>query len=63
MKLLTAKEVSEIIGCSAKTIYSWAETRHEGFPVYKFGKGRKSLIRFKPDEIEQWIQKCRVKDE
>jgi excisionase family DNA binding protein len=60
---LTVKDVAELLNCSEKTIYSWAEVRHEGFPAYKLGNGRKSLLRFKLDEIEQWVQKCKVRDE
>jgi len=63
MRLLTAKQVAEMIGCSEKTVYSWAETQYEGFPSRKLGTGRKSLRRFKPDEIEQWIEKWKVRNE
>ena len=57
MKLLTAKEVAEIIGCSEKTIYNWHQTGYAGFPAgIKFGKGRKSLLRFKLEKIVEWIQ-------
>jgi excisionase family DNA binding protein len=66
MKLLTAKEVADMIGCSAKTIYSWAETGLTEIPVIKIGTGRKSLLRFDPDEIrewlEQWKSRSRVKN-
>ena len=56
MKLLTAKEVAEIVGCSEKTVYSWAETGYTEIPAIKMGNGRKSLLRFDADEILKWIQ-------
>ncbi len=56
MKLLTAKEVADMIGCSAKTVYSWAETGYTEIPAIKIGQGRKSLLRFDPDEIHQWLE-------
>jgi excisionase family DNA binding protein len=56
MKLLTAKDVAKIIGCSEKTVYSWAETGYTKIPAIKIGNGRKSLLRFDADEIHKWIQ-------
>ncbi len=61
MKLLTAKEVAEILGCSEKTIYSWAETGCTEIPAIKIGNGRKSLLRFDPDEIHQWLERWKRK--
>jgi phage terminase Nu1 subunit (DNA packaging protein) len=56
-KLLTAKQVAEIICCSEKTIYSWAETGYAGIPVIKFGEGKKSLLRFDREKIMEWIRR------
>lgn len=56
MKLLTTKDVAQIIGCSEKTVYSWAETGYTEIPVIKIGNGRKSLLRFDEKEIHEWIQ-------
>lgn len=61
MTLLTAKEVAAIIGCSEKTIYSWAETGYAEIPVIKFGNGRKSLVRFDSADIELWITQWKTK--
>jgi excisionase family DNA binding protein len=52
-KLLTAEQVAEIICCSPKTIYSWAELGH--IPSIKIGVGRKALLRFDPDEVHAWL--------
>lgn len=56
MKLLTAKDVAEIIGCSEKTVYSWAQTGYTAIPAIKIGRGKKSLLRFDAAEIEKWIR-------
>ena len=46
-----------MLGCSDKTIYSWAETGYAQIPSIKIGNGRKSLLRFDPDEILQWLER------
>jgi excisionase family DNA binding protein len=52
MKLMTAKEVAQIIGASPKTVYQWAE---EGLiPHYKVN----GLLRFDLDEMLGWIGAC-----
>ena len=45
MKLLTVKEVSEIINAKPSTIYAWAESGT--LPCYKIG----GLLRFSEDDI------------
>lgn len=51
MKLLTVKEVAEIIGAKSSTIYGWAEQKL--MPAYKIN----GLLRFKQDEVFEWINK------
>jgi excisionase family DNA binding protein len=56
-KLLTIKEVAEIIGVSVSTIYS----RGAGtgtLPRYRFGK----RVMFKPKDLERWIESKREPD-
>jgi excisionase family DNA binding protein len=53
-RLLTAEQVAEIICCSPKTVYSWAELGH--IPSIKIGVGRKALLRFDSEEIYAWLQ-------
>jgi excisionase family DNA binding protein len=53
-RLLTTEQVAEIICCSPKTVYAWAELGH--IPCIKIGKGRKSLLRFDSDEVRAWIR-------
>lgn len=48
-KLLTCKEVAEILGVKLSTIYKW--THMHQIPYVKIGK----LLRFQSKVIEQWI--------
>jgi predicted DNA-binding transcriptional regulator AlpA len=63
VKLITAKEVAEMIGCSEKTVYSWSQIGYRGIPVYKFGPAKKNLVRFSPIEIQEWIRSFRKEKE
>ena len=50
-RLLTAKQVSELIEVKPSTIYQWV---HAGLiPYVKLGK----CVRFKKDELFRWIDK------
>ena len=54
-KLLTIKQLSELLQVSPKTIYQWT---HIGFiPHYKLPKG----VRFNESDINKWIQHKRIK--
>ena len=54
-KLLTIRQLGELIQVSPKTIYQWT---HIGFiPHYKLSKG----VRFNEKEVEEWIKRKRVK--
>ncbi len=55
MKLLTVKEVSEILRVKTSTIYQWAET--EEIPCFKLN----GCLRFSEDEILAWIKDCKKK--
>lgn len=49
-KLLTIKDLSELLQVSPKTIYQWT---HTGFiPHYKLPKG----VRFRMADIEKWLK-------
>ncbi|MBU1044698.1 MAG: helix-turn-helix domain-containing protein [Candidatus Omnitrophica bacterium] len=50
-KLITLKELSEILKVPPSTIYSW--THMQFIPHYKLGKS----LRFKESDIEKWLQK------
>ncbi|MGO9613973.1 MAG: helix-turn-helix domain-containing protein [Dissulfurispiraceae bacterium] len=57
--LLNAKQVSELLACSAKTVYSWAELG--AIPCIKIGVGRKSLLRFDEQDILVWLEEWKHK--
>ena len=43
--LISANEVAQIFGISAKTIYSWAEKGY--LPSVRMGQGRRQVVRFR----------------
>jgi len=49
-KLITAKEVAEILGISEKTVLG--KHKKLGLPYYKVGW----LLKFRASEIEEWLQ-------
>lgn len=50
-RLMTAKQVSELIEVKPATVYQWV---HEGLiPYVKLGR----CVRFKKDELFRWIDK------
>ena len=55
-RLLTAKQVSELIEVRPSTVYQWV---HVGLiPYVKLGK----CVRFKKDELFRWIDKNHRRD-
>jgi excisionase family DNA binding protein len=54
MKLITVKELSEIISIKQSTLYQWAELKQ--IPSVKLN----GAVRFDLDDIMQWIQACKV---
>jgi predicted DNA-binding transcriptional regulator AlpA len=52
MRLLTAKEVADMISVKPKTLYQWAELRQ--MPHIKLN----GCLRFDPDAIFAWIKSC-----
>lgn len=53
MKLITIKEVSEMLGVKDKTLYQWVELGQ--IPSIKLN----GSVRFDPDEILTWINQCK----
>jgi excisionase family DNA binding protein len=49
-RLLTAREVAELLGFAAGTIVDWAEQGR--LPHFKLG----SALRFRESEIVEWIE-------
>ena len=52
MKILTIKEVSEMIRVKEKTLYGWAELGQ--IPCIKFN----GCLRFDLDDIVRWKEGC-----
>ena len=52
-KLITAKEVAQILGVKPSTISRWVYEKR--IPFVKFGPGKKSIVMFNPKRLNQWI--------
>ena len=52
-RLVSARELGELLGFSSATIVDWAEA--EKLPSFRIG-GR---LRFRPSEVEQWLEERR----
>jgi excisionase family DNA binding protein len=50
-RLLTPKQLSELLQVSLSTIYKWAHYKY--VPYVKIG----DLIRFKEKKVEEWLMK------
>ena len=57
MKLLTVKQVAEMLQAKPSTVYGWAEQRI--IPSFKIG----GLLRSLEDDILDWIKGCQLKQE
>ncbi len=53
MKILTCKQVSELLQVKEGTIYAWSEQRL--IPSFKIN----GLLRFDQEEILQWVKVCK----
>ena len=53
MKIITVKELSDLINIKEKTIYQWAESRQ--IPCFKLN----GALRFDLEDIQQWIKSCK----
>jgi len=53
MKILTVKELAEIINVKVKTLYQWAELGQ--IPCIKMH----GALRFDLDDIKEWMKSCK----
>jgi excisionase family DNA binding protein len=53
-RLLSADEVAEVLGVKPRTISSWVAKNR--IPYIKLGEGRKSLVKFSPIRLNQWLE-------
>lgn len=54
-KLLTAKQLSELLQVDLSTVYLWTHT--EFIPHYRLGRA----VRFREKDVEAWLEKRRQK--
>jgi excisionase family DNA binding protein len=57
-KLLTLKDLSELIQVKRETIYKYIA--EERIPVIRLGPGRNALLRFSQVDIEEWIEAKKI---
>ena len=57
-RLLTVAELAEWLGISELTVRDW-RADGKGPPAVKLGKGRSSTVRFRPADVEAWLDTCR----
>ena len=53
MKLVTIKEISNLLGVKESTLYSWVN--NGSIPSYKLN----GLLRFDMEEIEEWVRESK----
>jgi excisionase family DNA binding protein len=53
MKILTVRQVSELLQAKQSTVYAWAEQRL--MPSFKIN----GLLRFDQDDIIRWLKDCK----
>jgi len=53
MKIMTIKEVSELLRVKEKTLYQWAEPGH--IPCIKMS----GCLRFDYEDILKWVKSCK----
>ena len=58
MKLLSTRELTDILGVTRQAVYKW---RNLGMPVEIKNKGGK-LIRYDWEKVKKWLNKAGKKD-
>jgi excisionase family DNA binding protein len=53
-KLLSAEKVAEVLGVKPRTISDWVAKNR--IPYIKLGEGKKSLVKFSPLRLNQWLE-------
>ena len=53
MRILTVKEVADLLKIKASTVYAWAEQRK--IPSYKLN----GSLRFHKEDIVEWLEACK----
>jgi excisionase family DNA binding protein len=53
-RLMSAEEVAEVLGVRPRTVSSWVTQNR--IPYIKFGDGKKSIVKFNPKRLNQWLE-------
>jgi excisionase family DNA binding protein len=56
-RLLTARELADLLGLSASTVLDWHEAGR--IPSFKLGAGPGGPVRFRLRDVEAWLEACR----
>ena len=57
-QLLKVEQVAEKLNIAVSTVRGWV---HEGsIPYHKLGSGKRALVRFDPDELNQWHEETSI---
>lgn len=52
MKLLTTKQVAELLGISESALEVWRCTKRMNLPYVKAGR----CVRYRADDVERWLE-------
>jgi predicted DNA-binding transcriptional regulator AlpA len=55
-------EAAEVIGCSVKSLRRW-RFQNTGPHYLKLGQGKRSLVRYRVSDLEEWLERYLVKTE
>jgi len=59
MKLLTVRDVAEILGVSTSLVYELIEARRITF--HRVGRGNRGAIRIREEDLNEYLASCRVR--
>jgi excisionase family DNA binding protein len=52
-RLLSVEDVAEVLQIKPSTVSNWMAQKR--IPFIKFGESKKSLVRFSPNRLNQWL--------
>ena len=61
-KMIRTREIASTCGVTVATVTKWAASGAMPRP-YRFGTGTNALMRWPKEEIDSWLEQCRVRDE
>jgi len=54
---MTKKELAGYLGCSVRQIQNWMKS---GMPYLRFSDSPQGNIRFRPHEVDEWLNRFKV---